>query len=91
MDPDPLQWLCDRVSDFQRSEPNDKERNFKGIPASVCWEIENCKELFGLGNDKEAISAVFEAGTGDNKSNSLFGSSGIASRTDAQPLQTYAQ
>ena len=43
--------------------------------------IENCKELFGLGNDKEAISAAFEAGTGENKNNLLFGSSGIVSRT----------
>jgi hypothetical protein len=25
------------------------------------WALKNCKELFGLGNDKEAISAAFEA------------------------------
>jgi hypothetical protein len=43
--------------------------------------IENCKELFGLGYDKEAISAVFDACTGDNKNNLLFGSSGVVSRT----------
>jgi hypothetical protein len=141
MDPDPLQWLWDGVSDFQtkfndlhtrkirnfhrpfdrvqhdancglqnehtrmpcscckgalsfdearhvkdkltgqRQVPNEKERTFKGVPASVCWGIENCKELFGLGSDKEAVSAAFEAGTGDNKANLLFGSSGIVSRT----------
>ena len=119
MDPDPLQWLWDGVSDFktklddlhtrtmrnfhrpfdttqhdancglknepspkpcscckgtltfdkvryvkekltnQLPVPNEKERTFKGVPASVCWGIENCKELFGLGNDKEALSAAF--------------------------------
>ncbi len=37
--------------------------------------------MFGLGNDKEAISAAFEAGTGDNKNNLLFGSCGVVSRT----------
>jgi hypothetical protein len=93
MDPDPLQWLWDGVSDFQtkfmqneyarmpcsccngalsfdeachvkdkltcqRPVPNEKERTFKGVPASVCWGIENCKELFGLGSDKEALSVV---------------------------------
>jgi hypothetical protein len=41
----------------------------------------NCKELFGLGNDKEAISAAFEAGTGENKNNLIFRSSGIVSLT----------
>jgi hypothetical protein len=39
------------------------------------------QELFGLGNDKEAISAAFEAGTGENKNNLLFGSRGIVSLT----------
>ncbi len=123
MDPDPLQWLWDGVSDFQtkfndlhtckirnfhlpfdtaqhdancglnnehtrmlcscckgaltfeeashvkdtltgqRAVPNEKELTFKGVPAGVCWGIENCKELFGLGSDKEALSAAFEAGT----------------------------
>jgi hypothetical protein len=43
--------------------------------------MENCKELFGLRSDKEALSAAFEAGTDDNKGNLLFGSSGIVSRT----------
>ncbi len=45
--------------------------------------IENCKEMFGLGNYKEAISAVFEASTGDNnlKNNLLFSSSWIVSQT----------
>jgi hypothetical protein len=37
--------------------------------------------MFGLGSDKEALSAAFEAGTDDNKRNLLFGSSGIVSRT----------
>jgi hypothetical protein len=62
---------------------NEKELNFKGreFLQILCWGIENCKELFGLGNDKEDISAVSEAGTGDNKSNLLFGSRGIVSLT----------
>ena len=64
-----------------RAMPNQKDRDFKAVPASACWGIENCKELFGLGNDKEAISAAFEAGTDDTKRNLLFGSSGIVSRT----------
>ncbi len=48
---------------------------------TACWGVENCKELFGLCSDKEALSAAFEAGTGDNKVNLLFCSSGIVSRT----------
>jgi len=64
-----------------RAKPNPKDREFKPVPATTCWGIENCKELFGLGNDKEAISAVFKAGTGENKNNLLFGSSGIVSWT----------
>jgi hypothetical protein len=63
-----------------RVVPNTKKRNFEGVPATACWGIENCKELFGLGSDKEALSAAFEAGTSDNKANLLFGSSGIVSR-----------
>ena len=43
--------------------------------------MENFKETFGLGNDKEAISAAFEAGTDGNQGNLLFGSSGIVTRT----------
>ncbi len=31
------------------SVPNEKEQTFKGVPTGVCWGIENCKELFGLG------------------------------------------
>jgi hypothetical protein len=61
--------------------PNTKKRNLEGVPATACWGIENCKELFGLGSDKEALSAAFEAGTSDNKANLLFGNSGIVSRT----------
>ena len=64
-----------------RAMPNQKDRDFKAVPASACWGIENCKELFGLGSDKEALSAAFEAGTDDTKRNLLFGSSGIVSRT----------
>ena len=64
-----------------RAVPNTKKRNFEAVPATACWGIENCKELFGLGNDKEATSAAFEAGTSENKNNILFGSSGIVSRT----------
>jgi hypothetical protein len=44
--------------------------------------MENCKQLFGLGSDKEALSAAsFEADIGDNNKNLLFCSSGIVSRT----------
>ena len=64
-----------------RAVPNTKKRNFEGVPATACWGIENCKELFGLGSDKDALSAAFGAGTDDNKRNLLFGSSGIVSRT----------
>ena len=64
-----------------RAVPNQKERDFRAVPARACWGIENCKELFGLVNDKEALPAAFEAGTSDNKQNLLFGSSGIISRT----------
>ena len=64
-----------------RAVPNQKERDFRAVPATACWGIENCKELFGLVNDKEALSAAFEAGTGENKKNLLFGSSGLVSRT----------
>ena len=53
----------------------------KGVPATACWGMENCREMFGLGSDKAALSAAFEAGTNDNKGNLLFGSSGIISRT----------
>jgi hypothetical protein len=64
-----------------RARPNPKDLEFKPVPATTCWGIENCKELFGLGNDKEAISAAFEAGTSENKNNLLFRSSGIVSWT----------
>jgi hypothetical protein len=64
-----------------RAMPNKKDRDFKAVPASACWGIENCKELFGLGSDKEALSAAFEAGTDDHKRDLLFDSSGIVSRT----------
>jgi hypothetical protein len=49
-----------------RAVPNHdtKKRNFEAVPATACWGIENCKELLGLDNDKEAISAAFAAGTG---------------------------
>ncbi len=57
------------------AKPNPKDKEFKPVPATTYWGFENCKELFGFGNDKEAISAVFEAGTGDNKNNLLLGSS----------------
>jgi hypothetical protein len=64
-----------------RAKPNTKDLEFKPVPATTCWGIENCKELFGLVNDKEAISAAFEAGTSENKNNILFRSSGIISLT----------
>jgi hypothetical protein len=64
-----------------RAKPNTKARKFEGVPAETCWGIENCRELFGCANDKEALSAAFEAGNGDNNKNLLFGSSGIVSRT----------
>ncbi len=59
---------------------NQRNRNFEAVPAITFWGIEIEKNYFFLGNDKEALSAAFEAGTGDNK-NLLFGSSGIVSRT----------
>jgi hypothetical protein len=34
------------------------------------------RNWFSFGSDKEALSGVFEAGTSDNKTNLLFGSSG---------------
>ena len=64
-----------------RAVPNPKPRKFEGVPATACHGIENFKETFGLGNDKEAISAAFEAGTDGNQGNLLFGSSGIVTRT----------
>jgi hypothetical protein len=64
-----------------RAEPSTKARKFEAVPATACWGIENCKELFGLGNDKEAISAASEARTGENKNNFLFGSSWVVSWT----------
>jgi hypothetical protein len=41
--------------------------------------MENCKELIGFGDDKDALSAELEAGTGDSNKNLLFDSSGIIS------------
>jgi len=77
---DEARFVKEKLTDG-RAVPNTKKRNFEGVPASACWGIENCKELFGLGNDKEAISAAFDAGIDDHKTNLLFGSSGIVSRT----------
>ncbi len=37
-----------------------KPKEFKQVPAAACWGLEICKELFGLGSDKESISAIFE-------------------------------
>jgi hypothetical protein len=34
-----------------RAVPNTQKRNFEGFPATACWGIEHCKELFGLGSD----------------------------------------
>ena len=64
-----------------RAVPNPKPRKFENVPPTTCWGIENFKDLFGCANDKEALSGAFEAGTGDNGKNRLFGSSGIVSRT----------
>ena len=64
-----------------RAVPNTKKRNFEGGPPTACGGMENCKELVGLGSDKESLTAAFEAGTDDNKRNLLFGGSGIVSRT----------
>jgi hypothetical protein len=61
--------------------PNQKDRDFKAVPAAACWGIENCKNCFGLCTDKEAVSGAFDAGTSDKYKNLLFGSSGIVSRT----------
>jgi hypothetical protein len=75
---DEARFVKEKLTDG-RAVPNTKKRN------SACWGIENCKELFGLGNDKEAISAAFDAGIDDHKTNLqvLFGSSGIVSRNAA--------
>ena len=64
-----------------RADPNTKPRRFDAVPATTCWGVENCREFFGLRSDKEALSAAFEAGSGLNDKNLLFGSSGIVSRT----------
>jgi hypothetical protein len=67
-----------------RAVPNTnftKAKKFQAAPATACWGIENCKDLCGLGNDKEAISAVFEACTGDYKNNLLFGSGEVVPLT----------
>ena len=64
-----------------RAVPNQKDRDFRGVPATTCCGIENLKDMFRLGNDKEALSAAFDAGTGDNKRNLLFGRSGLVTRT----------
>jgi hypothetical protein len=61
--------------------PPQRARDFRGVQVTTCCGIENCREFFGLDNDKEALSAAFEAGSGDNNKNLLFGSSGIVSRT----------
>ncbi len=63
--------------------PNQKERDFRAVSATAYWGIENCKELFGLVSDKEALSAVFEAGTSlsENKKKLLFGTSSIVLHT----------
>ncbi len=61
--------------------PNQKARDFREVPATACTGIQNYKDLFGPGRDKDALSAAFEAGTGENKNNLLFGSSGIVSQT----------
>ena len=58
-----------------------RKETFEGVPPTACWGMENCKELFGLGSDKESLTAAFEAGTDDNRRNLLFGGSGIVSRT----------
>jgi hypothetical protein len=77
---DDARFVKEKLTDG-RAEPNTKPRKFEGVPATTCWGIENCRELFGLRSDKDALSAAFEAGTDDNKRYFLFGSSGIVSRT----------
>jgi hypothetical protein len=37
--------------------PNEKDRDFKAVPATACWGIQDCKERFGLGTGKSGISA----------------------------------
>ncbi len=47
-----------------RAVLNTKPRKFEGVPATACHGIENFRETFGLGNDKEALSfEAVEAGT----------------------------
>ncbi len=67
--------------------PNQKDRDFKAVPATACWGIENCKDLFGLGTDKSAISAVFDEGsTGDSTKTTFFRQQRNCI-ADAQPLE----
>ena len=61
-----------------RATPNQKDRDFRAVPAAACWGLENCKEFFGLSSDKEFTSAAFEV---NSSKNLFFGSSGLVSRT----------
>jgi hypothetical protein len=71
--------------------PNQKAQIFRKVPASACCSIQNCKDLFGLGRDEDALTATFEAGTDENRNNLLFGSSGIVLQTLERPLERYAR
>ena len=71
---DEARFVKDKLT-RERAVPNTRARKFEAVPATACWGIENCKELFGLGSGKEAWSAAFEVGTDVNKKNLLFGSS----------------
>ncbi len=61
-----------------RAAPKPKAREFKPVPAVACWGLENCKELFGLGSDKESFAAEFEL---DSSKTIFFSRSRLVSRT----------
>jgi hypothetical protein len=53
-----------------------KQENLRGFLRQHVGALK-IEELLGLSSDKEALSAAFEAGAGDNKVNLLFGSRSI--------------
>ena len=62
----------------QPIQPNMKERDFKRVPVTTCWGVENFSQLFGFHSDRDSLSAVFDVGSDKNL---LFGSGGMLSRT----------
>ena len=58
-----------------------KDRDFNRISWKACQGIENWKDLLGLQNDKESISAMFGIDEGNGRANLIFRKSGIIART----------